>query len=160
MDEDQYRKLYHELNPDRCVFEKSINNRRCDCELKHRFLIATREGIACRSKTALANCTLLLNTMRDKARFVLKLVNIEGPVPHNKELRVQAGGLLGLQALTQSDLQYAETVLNAHQTVTATLVKYGSIEEIPYSDIIKEIATYKVRPKRSKKRLPTSRQDK
>ncbi len=157
MDEDQYRKLYHELNPDRCVFEKSINNRRCDCELKHRFLIATREGIACRSKTALANCTLLLNMMRDRARFALKLVTVEGPVPHNKELRVQAGGLLGLQALTQLDSQHTETVLNIHQTVAATLAEYGSIEEIPYSDIIKDIATYKVRPKRSKKPPSMSR---
>ena len=157
MDEDQYRKLYHELNPDRCVFEKSINNRRCDCSLKRRFLIATREGIACRSTTALANCTLLLNTMRDRARFALKLVTIDGPVPHNKELRVQAGGLLGLQNLTQSAPQDSEMVLNVHQTVKATLVKYNRIEEIPYSDIIKNIATYKVRKKRRKKSPSKSR---
>lgn len=151
MDEDQYRKLYHELNPDRCVFEKSINNRRCDCELKHRFLIATREGIACRSKTALANCTLVLNTMRNRSRFALKLVTVDGPVPHNKELRVQAGGLLGLQNLIQADSQNAETVLNIHKTIEATLVRYGSIEDIPYSDIIKDIAAYKVRIKRKTK---------
>ncbi|MCK5916884.1 MAG: hypothetical protein KAG34_00570 [Cocleimonas sp.] len=157
MDEDQYRKLYHELNPDRCVFEKSINNRRCDCELKRRFLIATREGIACRSKTALAECTLLLNTMRDRSRFALKLVTVTGPVPHNKELRVQAGGLLGLQNMAQPDSKGSGTVFNIHKTVEATLVEYGSIEAIPFSDIIKDISAYKVRKKRTKKSHSKSR---
>ncbi len=153
MDEDQYRKVYHELNPNRCVFEKSINNRRCDCELKHRFLIATREGIACRSEQALADCTSLLSTLRDKSRFALKVITVDGPLPHNKELRVQAGGLLGLQNImaTQhptSSQQADETVGNIHQTVVASLLKYGGIETLPYSDIVKDIVTYQVRKKR------------
>jgi hypothetical protein len=156
MDEDQYRTLYHELNPNRCVFEKSINNRRCECALKHRFLIATREGVACRSETALVNCTLLLNTLRNNARFALKLVVVDGPVPHNKELRVQAGGLLGLQKMTQPDkTKQTETVLNIHQTIEAALLEYGSIDSLPYSLLIKDITAYKVRKKRTK-RKPTS----
>ena len=153
MDEDEYRKIYHELNPNRCVFEKSINNRRCDCELKHRFLIATREGIACRSEQALANCTLLLSTLRNKSRFALKIITIEGPLAHNKELRVQAGGMLGLQKImanqaTISSPQTNESVHNIHQTIVATLLKYGSIEKLPYNEIIKGIVTYQVRKKR------------
>ncbi len=153
MDEDQYRKIYHELNPNRCVFEKSLNNRRCNCELKHRFLIATREGIACRSEQALADCSLLLETLRNKARFALKIITVDGPLPHNKELRVQAGGMLGLQKLvttqnTKKPPQIGVTVHNIHQTVVAVLLKYDSIEKLPYSDIVKDIVTYPVRKKR------------
>ncbi|MCK5895346.1 MAG: hypothetical protein KAG20_01000 [Cocleimonas sp.] len=152
MDEDQYRKLYHELNPNRCVFEKSINNRRCDCSLKHRFLIATREGIACRSEKALENCTVLLNSLRNNARFALKLVTIDGPVPHNKELRVQAGGVLGLQKLTLADIPAeTKTVLDIHKTVEAALLKYKHIDHLPYSLIVKDITTYNVRKKRTKR---------
>jgi hypothetical protein len=155
MDEEQYHKLYHELNPDRCVFEKSITNCRCDCELKQHFLIATREGIACRSKTALKNCTLLLNTMRNRSRFALKVVTVDGSVAHNKELRIQVGGLLGLQNLTQpdsltdssADLQNSKTVFNIRKIVQASMEKYGNIEDIAYSDIIKYITAYKVRQK-------------
>jgi hypothetical protein len=151
MDEDEYRKLYHELNPNRCVFEKSINNRRCDCELKRRFLIATREGIACRSEKALANCTILLDTLRNKSRFALKIVTIDGPVPHNKELRVQAGGLLGLQKITQTKkTEESEIVQNIYQTVEATLRQYKNIDDIPYSTLVKDITAYKVRKKRQR----------
>jgi hypothetical protein len=153
MDEDQYRKVYHELNPNRCVFEKSINNRRCDCERKHRFLIATREGIACRSEQALANCTLLLNTLRNKSRFALKIITVNGPLPHNKELKVQAGGMFGLQKImatlpTKPSYKVDETVHNIHQTVGDALKKYNHIEELPYSDIVKDIVIYQVRKKR------------
>ena len=153
MDEDQYRKVYQELNPNRCVFEKSLNNRRCDCELKHRFLIATREGIACRSEQALSDCSLLLETLRNKARFALKIITVDGPLPHNKELRVQAGGMLGLQKLvtpknTEKLPQIGVTVDNIHQTVIAVLIKYDSIEKLPYSDIVKDIVTYPFRKKR------------
>lgn len=153
MDEDQYRKVYQALNPNRCVFEKSINNRRCDCERKHRFLIATREGIACRSEQALANCTLLLNTLRNKSRFALKIITVDGPLPHNKELKVQAGGMLGLQKIMATPLtaplsKVDETVHNIHQTVVVALQKYADIEKLPYSDIVKDIVTYQVRKKR------------
>ncbi len=153
MDEDQYRKVYHALNPNRCVFEKSLNNRHCDCELKQRFVIATREGIACPSEQALAECSLLLETLRNKARFALKIITVDGPLPHNKELRVQAGGMLGLQKLvtpknTEKPPQTGVTVHNIHQTVVATLLKYDSVEKLPYSDIVKDIVTYPVRKKR------------
>jgi hypothetical protein len=150
MDEDQYRKLYHELNPNRCVFEKSINNRRCDCALKRRFLIATREGVACRSEKALANCTALLTSLRNNARFALKLVTIEGPVPHNKELKVQAGGVLALQKLTNTASE-SKTVLNIHKTVEAALQTYHRIDDLPYSLIVKDITAYNVRKKRTKR---------
>ena len=157
MDEDQYRSTYNNVNPNRCVFEKSMNNRRCDCSLKHRFLIATREGVACRSEKSLAHCTKLLNTMRDNARFVLKVITVDGPMPHNKELRVQAGGMMGLQKLMFANDdslpdKAPDTVEDIHKVVDATLLKYGSIENIPYSLIVQDIAACQVRLKRRSKK--------
>ncbi len=157
MDEDQYRSTYNNVNPNRCVFEKSLNNRRCDCSLKHRFLIATREGVACRSEKSLARCTKLLNAMRDNARFVLKVITVDGPMPHNKELRVQAGGMMGLQKLMFSNDdslpdKAPDTVEDIHQVVDATLLKYGSIENIPYRLIVQDIAACQVRLKRRSKK--------
>ena len=157
MDEDQYRSTYHSVNPNRCVFEKSINNRRCNCDLKHRFLIATREGIACRSEKTLAHCTNLLDTMRNNARFALKVITIDGPMPHNKELKVQAGGMIGLQKLMFSNddtlpNKVPDTVENIHRIIDATLLQYGSIDNIPYNLIVQDIAACQVRPKRRGKK--------
>lgn len=159
MDEDQYRAAYNEINPNRCIFEKSITNRRCDCALKHRFVLATREGIACQSESALIRCTSVLDSMRNSARFSLKVITIDGPMPHNKELQVQAGGMLALQSLLSDTESKAETstetrveiVTNIHKTLQTALSQYTSIEQLPYGEIVKCIVKYVSRPKRKKK---------
>lgn len=155
MDEDLYRTTYNKLNPNRCIFEKSITNRRCDCELKRRFLIASREGVACRSEDALYRCTQALDSIRNNARFSLKVVTVNGPMPHNKELQVQAGGLLALQHIVENDtpdsISQLDFVSNVHQTLEKTLHRFGSIEMLPYGEIVKSIVKYQSRPKRKKR---------
>ena len=152
MDEEIYRSTYNKLNPNRCIFEKAITNRRCDCQLIRRFVIATRECIACQSELAMARCTRVLDSMRNNARFSLKVVTVNGPMPHNKELQVQAGGMLALQNLMTSmpDLDL-KTVVNVHQTMETALEKYGDTESLPYGELVKGIVKYEARPKRKKK---------
>ncbi len=158
MDEDQYRSTYKELNPNRCIFEKAITNRRCDCELKRKFVLATRECVACESESALPQCTQVLNTIRNNARFSLKVVTVDGPMPHNKELQVQAGGMLVLQQLlsNNNDLPQKQTeqqaiVTNIHQTMQDALLEYETIENLPFGEIVKGVVSYQSRPKRRKK---------
>jgi len=162
VDEDVYRSTYKELNPNRCIFEKAITNQRCDCELKRKFVLATRECVACESETALTQCTQVLDTIRNNARFSLKVVTVDGPMPHNKELQVQAGGMLVLQTLfsKNKDLSKKETekqteqptiVTNIHQTMQAALLEYKAIENLPFGEIVKGVVSYQARPKRRKK---------
>jgi len=155
MDEDQYRSTYKELNPNRCIFEKAITNQRCDCELKRRFVLANRECIACESETALDQCTQVLDTIRNNARFSLKVVTVNGPMPHNKELQVQAGGMLVLQNLLSNesdDQKEQQTIVsNINQTMQAALLEYKAIENLPFGEIVKGIVSYQSRPKRRKK---------
>ncbi len=156
MDEEQYKTIYNKLNPNRCIFEKSITNRRCDCQLKRKFVIATRECVACQSEIAMARCTRVLDSMRNNARFSLKVVTVNGPMPHNKELQVQAGGMLALQNLMTSMPSSAletelKSVVNIHQTMESALEKYGDTENLPYGELVKGIVKYEARPKRKKK---------
>lgn len=150
MDEEQFRATYHRLNPTRCIFEKAITNRRCDCEKKRKFTLATREGIACRTDTDLQQCTHFLNKLRDSSRFALKIVTVDGPFPHNKELRVQAGGTLALQKMLYSQSSQPEVTTNINQLIRTALLEYGSLEDIPYGELIKGVLTYKVRNKKRK----------
>lgn len=149
MDEDQYRATYHRINPTRCIFEKAHTNRRCDCQQKRRFVLATREGIACESEASLEKCTSFLTILRDSSRFALKITMVDGPLPHNKELRVQAGGTLALQKLLRSN-DNLETTENIDQLLNQALLEYGSLQSIPYNELIKGVLTYKVRSKKRK----------
>lgn len=150
MDEDQYRAVYREINANRCVFEKALNNRRCDCSRKHRFLLATREGVGCLSETSLAHCTAFLNTLREKSRFALRETFIDGPLPHNKELKVQAGGTLALQLHLFPARAGEKTAQDIEELVNIALSKYGNIADFPYGELVKGVVHYEARPKRGK----------
>jgi hypothetical protein len=104
----------------------------------------------------MARCTRVLDSMRNNARFSLKVVTVNGPMPHNKELQVQAGGMLALQNLMTSMPSSAletelKSVVNIHQTMESALEKYGDTENLPYGELVKGIVKYEARPKRKKK---------
>ncbi len=151
MDEDVYRDVYNTVNSDRCVFEKAITNRRCACEKQVRMNIATREAVGCKSKSALTTCTQFLNTMRQNARFSLKVITIEGPMPHNKELQVQAGGCLQLEKVLFPDREANQQAENIYEIVNEALQTYGSVENLPYSEMVQGIVKYVSRKKRKRK---------
>lgn len=150
MDEDQFRAVYHEINENRCVFEKAINNRRCDCSRKNRFLLATREGVGCRSPASLANCSVFLDTLRQNSRFALHETFIDGPLPHNKELKVQAGGALALQLELFPALAGEKTVQDIYELINIGLSKYSNIADFPYGELVRGVVHYESRPKRGK----------
>lgn len=155
MDEDQFRAVYKEINENRCVFEKAINNRRCDCQRKQRFLLATREGIGCRSAESLARCDEFLQTLRDGSRFALRETFIDGPLPHNKELKVQAGGCIALQQLlvgeqntTNTEYPASDPTPDIYQLINTSVSEYGSISALPYNELVKGVLNYESRRKR------------
>ena len=151
MDAQQYREAYQSVNDRRCVFEKTINSRRCSCEKSCRFHLADREGIACKSATANALCGELLDQMRSNARFALHLTSADGPLPHAREIKVQTGGLLGLQGLLHPEKSAADNVDNAIGLVDLAISRYGRFEALPYDIIVQAIVRFEGRKKRPRK---------
>ena len=157
MDEQQYRDTYHSVNERRCIFEKTINSRRCTCRKSRRFHLADREGIACKSAAGNALCRELLDHMRSKARFALHLTHADGPLPHAREIKVQTGGLLGLQGLLYPERATADNIDNAIGLIDAALTEFGNLESLPYDIIIQAIVRFEGRKKkRSRKRDDSS----
>jgi len=151
MDEQQYRNTYHSVNDRRCVFEKTINSRRSTCKQAHRFQLADREGIACRSASANALCKELLDHMRSKARFALHLTSADSPLPHAREIKVQTGGLLGLQGLLHPEKSAANNVENTIGLVDTALARFERLENLPYDIIVQAIVKFEGRKQRPRK---------
>jgi hypothetical protein len=148
MEEQEYRHTYHNLNQRRCIFEKAISSRRCTCEKASRFHLADREGVACKSAAGNALCTELLNSMRHKARFALHLTRADAPLPHAKEIRVQTGGLLGLQALLYPGKAAEQNIDNVLGLIDLAIQRFGTLAELPYDGIIQAIVKFEGRRKR------------
>jgi hypothetical protein len=150
MEEQEYRATYHAINQRRCVFEKAITSRRCSCSQSARFHLADREGVACESDSGNALCISLLDAMRRNARFSLHITQADGPLPHAKEIRVQIGGLLGLQKLLHPGLAQADTVQDINGLATEALERYRRIEDLPYELIVQTLASFEGRRKRER----------
>lgn len=153
MEESEYKSTYNELASVRCVFEKALTNNRAKCSLSSHFWLADREGYACKEREASDRCTELLKKLRENSIFVLKLHEISGPLPHNMELRVQAGGLTGLVKLLEK-----ENAVHINQLVTddirglldSTIDNFGSMDTLPYSKIIQSVVQFQGRQRRQR----------
>lgn len=149
MDEKEYKSTYHSINPQRCVFEKAINSRICNCSKSQRFNLADREGVACTHSISLQRCNEFINQLRDKARFALKRLEVEEPLAHKEEIKIQNGGLIGLQAQIKS--QTESSIENIDALITLAEQEFNNLANFPYSEIMQVITTYKIRD-RSKRR--------
>lgn len=148
MDEDSYRQLYERINTAPCVFEKGILSLKCKCAYQHQFRLADRHGVGCTDTVMQQNCSIFLDYLRKQTRFVFK-IDIDGPMPHNKEIKVQNGGMLGVQKLLMDDAP-EECVENISGLLTESIKRFGAIENIPYNQIMPYVTAYQTRPKRRK----------
>jgi hypothetical protein len=148
VDETEYRQTYRVVNERRCVFEKAVNARRCTCHLSQRFNLADREGVSCTSETGSIRCKQLLDLLRQNAKFSLQMTNVPGPLPHAKEVKVQIGGMLGLQKLLHPQMCDEELVHDINGLANAAVQQYSSLDNLPYSEIVKSIVTFEGRLRR------------
>ena len=126
----------------RCPFEKAILSAQCRCELATRFSVAEQTGVECHSVIARNNCATLLGLMRERARFVLKVTDTSDSLPFGKEMKVIIGGLFGLQRLMMKAGGEDARVQNIHALVRQVQEIYGSLETLPYQEIVKSIAVF------------------
>jgi hypothetical protein len=138
VDEAAYRRTREQANTLPCVFQGALQARCANCELVAKRSLAEREVLACTRPTAHLNCETLLNLFHERATFPLRL-HPGAPLTHAIELRLQSGGLLGLQktlALPQADV---------HQMVQQAQAVHGSLTELPWTQIVESIVAWKPR---------------
>lgn len=139
MDQDAFRETYREVNENFCAFEKSVLINQCNCSKAERFCIAEREGVHCLSEEGQARCLDALSILRDHATFALRELT-EGKLPHGKAMRVQIGGMRGLNNLLNGD---DTQVPDVDAILQAAIQRWGSLEQLPFSEIMPSIAAYK-----------------
>jgi len=147
VDEDNYRSTYREFNELPCVFEKGILQQCCKCHLARHFNLAERVGVACNSGAAQQQCRSFLSIMQDKSVFALQLTpSADGKLPHAKKIKIQCGGINGLQMLdgaTQMDK-------DVNQLLNHAFEQYGEMEQLPYEEIMRSVVTFEGRKRRGK----------
>ena len=148
MDEKEFKKAFKDVNDAPCVFAKAILRRCCRCSRSQKLFIAEREAVACKSPGARQRCAEVLAQLHEKAIFALRLPHAESILPHGKELKVQCGGMLGLQQALLPDQPDAEIVEDINGLLENALKDYGTVESLPYGEVVKGITSFLPRAKR------------
>lgn len=150
MDENAYRQAYRAANPVACPFGKAILTSYFGCEKSARVQIAERISVSCKELAARDRCATLLDALRHKALFTLKITHMDQEIPHAKEMKVQCGGLLGLQVALYPEMTVHNGVANIYGLVEQVIRQFDDIGSLPYGDIVKSIATYEGRRRNPK----------
>lgn len=163
MDESAFRRARDAMAPRPCAFEKAMLAGACACSLAARCNIAEREAVACNSALAREECAVLCALLRQKSAFALKLTHVEGPLPHVKQMKVECGGLRGMQqaAAPAADVPASvvpqelsrqagsrPSVADVHLLVRACAEKFGGLANLPYSAIVQSVVAYQIRRRR------------
>lgn len=149
MDEDKYRETYRKVIPLQCPFEKTLNSRRCQCTKMKRVHLADRECVDCTEKEAWQNCTDFMKLLRVNAKFALKLTEVDGPLPHGKEIKVQNGSVIGLQKLFSPESTEKPDI---YALLNQSLIEYKQFENLPLDKLMQSIVNFKARETRKDKK--------
>ena len=149
MDEDKYRETYRTVNPLQCPFEKTLNSRRCQCAKMEKIHLADRECVGCTNKQAWQNCRDFLELLRKNALFALKLTEIEGPLPHGKEIKVQNGSIIGLDKLFNPNNGDKPDI---YKLLEQAISKYQTFDKLPLDQLMQSIVNFKARATRKDKK--------
>jgi hypothetical protein len=154
LDQDLLRSAYRELNDRPCPYEKAILADRCACTLARRFCIAEREGVGCEAAAAQADCTRLIELLRGQARFALRTADAGTALPNAKAMRIQVGGLRGIEAALSPGAPIQGRIPDIRATLVRALAAFGSLDALPFQEIVRQIAAFRGRPSARRRHRP------
>lgn len=137
MDEAAYRQALA-TSVNLCPFEKSVLTHCVACAQAEKQNVAEREIIACKNAEARERCIGLRDVLRHNFTFALGKLHIDGPLPHAQEMRMQCGGLKGLQFAVDGN----DRVDNVDELLVRAQQKFGELADFPYSKIVRWATTH------------------
>lgn len=138
MDESVFRQMLTGLNGLPCPFAKTILTGCAGCSKAEKRNIAEREVVDCTSDQAHERCIAFRDLLRHNFTFALGKLHIDGPLPHAQEMRMQCGGLTGLQLVLDDN----EECIDIDCLLIMAQQKFGELADFPYSKIVQLANTH------------------
>ena len=133
-----------------CPFDKTILSTRFACRLSHRGQVGERVAVYCAQAQALHRCENYLERVRQASRFALKGADVDQPLPFGQEAKVRYGSVLGLQAALNPADEQGGSVTDIDEVLQRAFVRYGSLEAMPYGEIVKAVVLFENRQRRNR----------
>lgn len=131
-----------------CPFGSTLVAEVCHCI--HADQVVRRGGaeIICQDAVAYVRCTELFQQLKNVALPEFEVEDDLATMPHSVLQKIQFGGLLGLQQLITE--QSTDTVADIASLLDALETKFGTLDDLPYNDLISTITEYKLKRRRGR----------
>ncbi len=134
----------------KCPFNQPLRSAAFGCV--QGLAVTRRDGpdVCCTSATAQARCTTLFDRLKQAALTALGMADDPLQVPHSIIVKVQFGGLLGLQHRLGVASSAPDRVADIHTLVEQAVNAFGSVDDVPCSDLAAHITAYKAKRRRDR----------
>lgn len=159
----------------KCPYSSTLVSTQFSCMLATQVVRRGGPEMACASSTAHTHCSTLFQHMQQAALPAFGVENAISPppsepmegrgrtlsgtgigmgpiqeqfpinMPHSVLIKIQHGGLLGLQRIMDETTAAGQTVANINDLVERARHRYGDYAAIPYSALVPDIITYKLK---------------
>ncbi len=128
-----------------CPFSHLILSGKCACAFSAKDCVAEKEFGTCLNQAASNDCQSLYQHLRDNSDFVLKSHH-QSNLSVGQQSKIKMGGLLALQdIIKQSSSQGIDDIT---QLVGQVKKRYGSFEDIAFSELMPTIAKFTFRTRK------------
>ncbi len=133
----------------KCAFDSTLKGDQFGC--RYGKPVVRRGGleVACMGENAHDRCALLFENMKHAVLPALGLEDDLLSVPYSVLVKVQFGGLLGLQRKFAAAGPPTTRVENINELVATAVKEWGDLDSIPYQDLVGDITGYRL-PRRSR----------
>ena len=132
----------------KCAFSNTLATGQFDCEKAEQ---VTRRGgpdVVCASDRAHQECEKLFQRMKQAALPAFGVEDDLLSMPHSVLVKIQFGGLLGLQRLQGNGTDESAVVKNIHGLVGQAVGKHGGLDAIPCQAFVEDMTSYKLKRRR------------
>ncbi len=131
-----------------CPFGSTLVTETCHCV--HADQVVRRGGaeIICQNEVAYVRCTELFQQLKNVALPEFEVEDDLTTMPHSVLQKIQFGGLLGLQQLITQ--QPTDTVADIAGLLNELETKFGTLDDLPYIELISTITEYKLKRRRGR----------
>jgi hypothetical protein len=132
-----------------CPFGATLVSENFGC--RNAAAIVRRGGaeIGCTSDAAHARCRTLFRKLKETALPAFGVADDLLQMPHSVLVKIQYGGLLGLQRIVDPALQ-AGAIEDVDRLVTSAAEHFPSLEDIPYAELCDDIIGYRLPRRRGR----------
>lgn len=134
----------------KCPFSAPLITRQFGCAHAQEVIHRGGAEINCMQAGAQADCVQLFQNMKAAALPVFGVEDDLLTMPHSVLVKIQYGGLLGVQRVLHAAAQATERVEDIQALVAEAAARFGGAAGIPCAPLVADITAFKPRARRGR----------